>query len=306
MFVFQICVIALCSLSGCQTMITLETIQNLLITESNFMSLVFLDNTCYTRDKPNQTEEAPQKRCVSIPDVQVQYEYYSVTPPFTVTEDLRYNILITEYAPTTNIEITESYMAIILQTYCGGAVGQTLNAVMMNCVDNGRYAQAYIRLMNVIESEGISMLSRLCHVSNKIITNKVSKRINKLFDTIIPIIELIYNKFKLYLISTAPVLQMRDAINVVRVSERGGLNERKEFFKLTCMEFSQRYGNMMGLVSTGVYDDVDLLETPQMARQELKRILNRTIMYFKEETDARTSGGDVLQQLQNEEINRQL
>ncbi|XP_050435278.1 uncharacterized protein LOC126842372 [Adelges cooleyi] len=204
-------------------------------------------------------------------------------------------------------------MAFVKNTYCCTAVNRTLHAVVMDCVVKEMYAEAFIRFTNVIESEGISMLARICHISIKIIQKRNMGACILHINTIGPVIADIENKFKMFLISTAPVRQIIDAINVLRMKDVS-LEERKEFYNNTCMEFSQRYGNMMGLVSTGKYADFGYISNTYRANQELEFILDRAKAYFKNESDAGPSagpsgGGDELNaqnQFQIEDLSGQL
>ncbi|XP_050434961.1 uncharacterized protein LOC126842113 [Adelges cooleyi] len=279
MFLFQIFVIALCSLRRCQTMITHETIRNLQQTELVFMPLKFSDTTCYTPQPEN-----PRTRCVSIPKVAIDYKPYGLAPPFTVTEQLSHSIFFTGISLATTLQDADNFMAYIREPYCCRAVNQSLQEVMDNCIKNECYVEAIIRLMNVIESEGISILSRLFHISNTIIKNLTNTEVNTYLNRIDPIIQLIYNKFKTYFISPVPVHQIVDAIYVLRVKR--SLKKRKQFFNDSCMEFSQRYGNMMGLASAGNYTNVEDIPIIRIVNLELETIIERANVYFKRETGA--------------------
>ncbi|XP_050438423.1 uncharacterized protein LOC126844335 [Adelges cooleyi] len=136
------------------------------------------------------------------------------------------------------------------------AAGVTLQTIVEDCTRKGEHFEAVVRIMNAIESAGISTMFRFCVLATKL-KNADDAIMEDIYVTFTRLLNVIEWKFRNFNISTAPIREIEFAVEVLQNIERSQKDQGYAFFETTCIEFTHRYGNMVDYVSPTQFVNMD-------------------------------------------------
>ncbi|XP_050546676.1 uncharacterized protein LOC126908546 [Daktulosphaira vitifoliae] len=157
----------------------------------------------------------------------------------------------------------------------GSPLGSIMEQILIN-VDTPNYLEAIIWLQNVIESIGISGVTRYCEITTALLNTQTKVSIlHKKYSTFIQMLENLFYEYRLF---GAPIKRLIEIIAEYEKSPES--SHAKKSYSKSCVLLAKNYSKYTRLVNAFVWKDVLDLTTTKQMKDELEYVIASCYLKF--------------------------